>query len=169
MPLAIFFPKSYWDKAEEIPVDFFRQLPIEGIILDLDNTIVARRSANVSPEIQQWIKKLKEAGFVLLLLTNAGRERVQRFKDQLDIEAIPNAMKPFPGAYRRAIRKLRLSPSRVAVIGDQIFTDIWGGNLAGAYTILIKPISRETDFLTTKFVRFLEKMILRLYFKRKKP
>ncbi len=146
-------------------MDFFRRSEIRGIILDLDNTIAPRRAASVSPEVTKWLTALKEEGLRLLLLTNAGRERVQRFKDQLGIEAIPNAMKPFPGAYRRAIKMLGFPPARVAVIGDQVFTDIWGGNLAGAYTILIKPICRKTDFFTTKFVRFMEKMVLRSYLK----
>jgi predicted HAD superfamily phosphohydrolase YqeG len=51
------------------------------------------------------------------------------------------------------------TPARqTALIGDQLFTDILGGNLVGMYTILVDPLSSQ-EFPTTKLVRRLERLV----------
>ena len=46
--------------------------------------------------------------------------------------------------------------SEVAIIGDQLMTDVKVGNTVGITTILVNPIS-EKDFFLTRFNRFLER------------
>jgi len=45
------------------------------------------------------------------------------------------------------------------VVGDQLFTDVLGGNRTGMYTILVTPISKH-EFFGTKIIRRLERLFL---------
>ncbi|NMA92200.1 MAG: HAD hydrolase-like protein, partial [Firmicutes bacterium] len=82
-----------------------------------------------------------------------------RLAGELGIPAIWYAIKPRRGAFRRAIKEMGLRPGQVAVIGDQIFTDILGGNRLGLYTILVTPLC-EIEFIWTRLIRRLESLVL---------
>jgi HAD superfamily phosphatase (TIGR01668 family) len=165
--LTIFFPRAFFQRVEDIRGDFLRQEGIKGVIVDLDNTLAPRDSTSCPETAAAWIRHLQEEGFRLLLLSNAPTRRVRQFQSQTGIDAIPSAMKPLFGVHRKAIVRLGLFPDQVAVVGDQVFTDILGGNLAGAYTILVRPLAQGSDHFWTKLVRFLEGPVLRAYFARK--
>ncbi|MCX5976878.1 MAG: YqeG family HAD IIIA-type phosphatase [Coprothermobacterota bacterium] len=161
-----FFPDAFFPRVEEIEPAFLHQQGLQGVIVDLDNTLAPRHCAVCPPSARAWLDRLKADGFRLLLLSNSPSRRVRQYEEQTGVPSIPSAMKPLFGAHGRAIRRLSLPPSRVAVIGDQIYTDILGGNLAGAYTILVGPLSKGSDHLWTKLVRWVEKPVLHAYFKR---
>jgi HAD superfamily phosphatase (TIGR01668 family) len=161
-----FYPNAYFRRVEEIEPAFLHQQGLQGVIVDLDNTLAPRDCAICPPSARAWLGRLQGEGFCLLLLSNAPSRRVRQYEQQTGVPSIPSAMKPLFGAHGRAIRRLGLPPSQVAVIGDQIYTDILGGNLAGAYTILVGPLSKGTDHLWTKLVRWAEKPVLDNYFKR---
>ena len=82
------------------------------------------------------------------------------FYVQLGIFAISKAIKPRRGAFRRIARRFSLTPPEIAVVGDQLFTDVLGGNRAGMYTILVTPIHKH-EFIGTKLVRLFERIILK--------
>jgi HAD superfamily phosphatase (TIGR01668 family) len=84
------------------------------------------------------------------------------FNKDLKLPAVYNAAKPSRAAFRRALGFLGTAPEHTAVIGDQIFTDILGGNRMGLFTVLVVPMSTK-EFIWTKFVRQVEKLILRKY------
>ena len=52
-----------------------------------------------------------------------------------------------------------LQKEETAVIGDQLFTDILGGNRAGLFTILVVPLDRR-EFFGTKISRMMEKLVM---------
>ena len=66
--------------------------------------------------------------------------------------------KPFPGAFKVALEELDGCIDNTLIIGDQIFTDILGGNIMGIGTVLVDPISKK-EFITTKFMRLLERIL----------
>lgn len=134
-----------------------KALGIKGIITDMDNTLVPWNDRTVHPKLARWFKGLKSEGFKLYMVSNNSRERVMLLADELGIPAIWYAAKPMRKAFRRALGAMELAPPQVAVVGDQLFTDVLGGNRLGLYTILVNPIS-EKEFFWTKFSRFLEKL-----------
>jgi HAD superfamily phosphatase (TIGR01668 family) len=79
---------------------------------------------------------------------------------QLNVTCIPNALKPLPFGFLRAKRRLQMRRCEIAVVGDQLFTDVLGGKLCGLYTILTEPIELK-DFAVTRFFRFFERLMLR--------
>ncbi|BBB92762.1 MAG TPA: YqeG family HAD IIIA-type phosphatase [Methylomusa anaerophila] len=131
-----------------------------GIILDLDNTIIPWNSYNMSPEIVKWIGSLTEAGFKIILVSNSGLKRVGEIALKLQIPYVAQAYKPAKLGFYKAATLMGLDVSQVAVVGDQLFTDIFGGNRTGFYTIWVKPLSTK-EFLGTKITRYFEKLAVR--------
>lgn len=136
---------------------------IKGIIVDLDNTIAPRGKGSVPSSIKEWIQRMKDSGMKVVLISNSPSSRTQKFAQELGLEYIANALKPLPLAFIKASRKMNASLKTLAVIGDQVFTDVLGGNICGAFTILVPPLSQKTDFFTTKLVRVFERLILKKY------
>lgn len=142
----------------EIDPDHLKSLGIRGIITDMDNTLVPWSDRTVHPRLARWFADLKERGFKLFIVSNNSRDRGGQLARELDIPAIWYAVKPRRRAFRQALEAMDLAPDEVAVVGDQIFTDVLGGNRLGLYTIHVMPIS-EKEFIWTKLMRLLERII----------
>jgi uncharacterized protein len=125
----------------EIDLDLLILAGIGGIILDLDNTIVSEDDRYLSPGVIAWIDRAKELGFRLFLLSNGKRGyRVEYWSDYLDIPAIHPARKPFPWAFRRAMRQMQLAARQVVTIGDSRHTDILGAWSVGCRSIQVASL-----------------------------
>jgi len=96
----------------------------------------------------------------IVMLSNNQSERVRSLAAQLNVECIPNALKPLPFGFLRAKRRLGMRRQAIAVVGDQLFTDVLGGKLCGLYTILTEPLEAK-DFAVTRVFRFFERIMLR--------
>ncbi|MFZ5688122.1 MAG: YqeG family HAD IIIA-type phosphatase [Bacillota bacterium] len=158
--LGLLKPAMYVNSVSLIPVKQLQDKGISGLIIDLDNTITEWAGEVVNPEIEQWIANLPQHNIKTCIVSNNRRRRVCRVAEQLGIRCVFNAGKPRRKAFRQAMDLLGTSPEETAVIGDQIFTDILGGNRLGLLTILVVPISSK-EFIGTQFVRKLERMVLR--------
>ncbi len=153
-------PDQHLDNIFELDLDHLQSLGIKGLITDMDNTLVAWNDRNISPRLEKWFAKLKQRGFRLFIISNNSRDSGGKLARELDIPAIFYAVKPRKRAFRQALEQMQLSPGQVAVIGDQIFTDVLGGNRLGLYTILVTPIT-EKEFIWTRLMRKLERLVLR--------
>lgn len=129
----------------------------QNLILDVDNTITAWNTYHVSDKLKKWVLKQKNKGFGICLLSNNNQEKVQQFATELGVIAAPRGGKPLLGAFQSAITALDADHRNTLIIGDQLFTDILGGNRAGLYTILVEPIDKK-EFIGTRFVRILESL-----------
>jgi len=133
---------------------------IKGILLDLDNTIIRRDADGFTPEVAEWFSGLRGEGFKMGIVSNNSRKRVEAVAGSMSLPAVHRAVKPYIGSFRRALKMLGTSAGETALVGDQIFTDILGGNLTGLYTILVVPM-KGREFLGTRlFTRPLEKILL---------
>ena len=83
----------------------------------------------------------------------------------LDVPAISKARKPSRRAFRQALATLGTTEKETAVVGDQLFTDVLGGNRLGLYTVLVMPLSKR-EFFGTKAIRSLERIVLRRLIRR---
>jgi len=153
-------PNLHLENIFEIDAENLKSLGIEGIITDMDNTLVPWSDRTVHPRLAEWFANLKNMGFKLFIVSNNSKDRGGKLARELDIPAIWYAVKPRRRAFRRALEQMDLSPEKVAVVGDQIFTDVLGGNRLGLYTIHVKPIS-EKEFIWTKLMRMFERFLLK--------
>ena len=158
----IFFPDIYVDSISDITVELLEKNGIRGLILDIDNTLVPNHVADADEKAVEWVGKMKAAGYKLCIVSNASRKRVVRFNDRLKLNAVHRAMKPGTQAFRKAGALMGIKKENIAVVGDQIFTDVYGGNRAGMFTILVHPIDKRESRLV-KFKRIFEKRILIRY------
>lgn len=159
MMLELLYPRYYANTLLEIPLEELKAQHIEAFVLDLDNTITEWNSSELRHEVEEWFKRIKAEGFKACILSNNGEQRIRLVADRLGIPFIHRAAKPRRGAFRRAIQVMGVRPEHTAVVGDQIFTDILGGNRSGLYTILVKPLARR-EFIGTKINRTLERFVL---------
>lgn len=149
------------DAIWSVALEGLRARGIRGVIVDLDNTLVAWNRYQVPREVVDWARRAGEQGIQLCICSNTRQiERVQEVADRIGAIYVALAGKPTSRGFRRAMRMMGTSPRTTALIGDQIFTDIMGGNRLGLTTILVKPLSRR-DFLATKFSRLLEWLVLK--------
>jgi len=132
---------------------------VRGLILDLDNTMVAYRQSEIVQDHVAWVEDAHARGFKMVMLSNNFSERVRTVAAQLRIECIPNALKPLPIGFLRAKKHLGLARRQIAVVGDQLFTDVLGAKTLGLYTILTEPIEPH-DFALTRVFRFFERLLL---------
>lgn len=135
------FPSIQAHTLVEINLDRLMALNIRGIILDLDNTIVSEDDRYVSPEAVVWITQAQDLGFQLFILSNGKRRyRVDYWSRYLNVPAINPAKKPFPGAFRKAMKHMQLRPHQVVVIGDSRHTDVLGAWLVGCPSIQVASL-----------------------------
>jgi uncharacterized protein len=152
-------PNRYAPRLHEVPHEELEAAGIRGLIVDLDNTLLGFRETELGQEHIEWVARAHERGFRIVMLSNNFSQRVTAIALQLNVECIPNALKPLPFGFLRAKRRLQLRRREIAVVGDQLFTDVLGGKLCGLYTILTEPIELK-DFPVTRFFRIFERLLL---------
>ncbi len=154
----LLIPDQQLNDIFEIDTAYLKSIGIKGLITDMDNTLVAWSDRSVYPRLAEWFAALKEEGFKLCIVSNNSEQKGEQLAREVDIPAVWYAIKPRRRAFCKALEKMDLRPEEAAVVGDQIFTDVLGGNRLGLYTILVNPIS-EKEFIWTKISRFLERVV----------
>ena len=160
------YPNEYLDSVKEISIDLLEKNNIKGLILDVDNTLIDFNKK--MPEgVENWARNLKNAGIKLCILSNSNkREKVKSVAEKLDIPFIYFAKKPLKSGFKKAKKILQLESKQIAVVGDQIMTDVIGANRSKMFSVLVKPIE-EKDYLITKIKRPFERAIINKYLKNK--
>lgn len=135
------------------------RIGVQALLLDLDNTLTLHGEQELRPGIGEWLTAMRADGIPLILISNNSKERIAPFANRHKLPYIPRGCKPLTFAFTRAQKKLGFARDTIAVVGDQLFTDILGGNLAGMRTILVQPFEKESGtFFRMK--RGLERRIL---------
>lgn len=164
-----FKPKDTINSLLEITPAFLEQRGLKALLLDIDNTLVPHGSLG-SPEAdleraRLWLSPLRQAGVALRIVSNALPARIRFHAAALEIKAVGSgntAGKPFAPVFRTAIAELELPVTQIAMLGDQLFTDILGANNAGLHSILVRPMSDHVN-PHTKAARLLERLILQRF------
>lgn len=165
--LKRFFPDLYLKSIYDIDLGILTQKKIKGIILDIDNTLVPNFVKDADDKVIEWIERAKKLNFKICIVSNASFKRVDRFNKKLNLFAIHRARKPSQKSLLSAVKEMGIEPKETAIVGDQVFTDIYGGNRLNMFTVLVEPMDREELFLI-KLKRFAEKIVLYKYDKIRK-
>jgi HAD superfamily phosphatase (TIGR01668 family) len=160
-----FVPDIMFESALDITPELLIEKGIRAVVLDIDNTLVTYGVAEPTDEVIAWIDSLKNAGLGVAIASNNHAPRVELFNSKLGIFATCESKKPSARAVKAACEHFGVQPAETAVIGDQIFTDIWCARNAGALAILVKPIPYPEN-LFFKCKRVLEKPFIRAYRKK---
>jgi HAD superfamily phosphatase (TIGR01668 family) len=152
-------PDAFAERLSGVSLDDLAAQGVAGIIVDLDNTLLGYGLAEPSAADAAWVAAALERGFRVALLSNNFTDRVGRIGTALGVPTVPNALKPLPQGFLRALRLLGTAPRATVVIGDQLFTDVLGAKLCGMRAILTHPIEAR-DFAATRVLRFFERIVL---------
>ncbi|MCM2531574.1 YqeG family HAD IIIA-type phosphatase [Neobacillus pocheonensis] len=163
--LKQFLPNEHVKSILDINPEDLKEKGVKGIITDLDNTLVEWDRPNATPQLIRWFDEIKKHNILVTIVSNNNEERVKAFSDPLKIPFIFRARKPMGPAFHRAIAQMGIKKEEAVVIGDQLLTDVLGGNRTGFHTILVVPVA-QTDGFFTKFNRFVERRILNWFRKK---
>lgn len=155
------YPNVYLDSTYDIDFEQYYQDGYRAIIFDIDNTLVPH-GAPADQRAIALFKRLHALGYQTMMLSNNKEPRVKMFCDAVDAEYIYKAGKPNPANYKEAMKRMHTDEKNTLFVGDQIFTDVWGANKAGIYSILVKPIHPKEE-IQIVLKRYLEKVVLFCY------
>ncbi len=158
--LELLKPTLYLESIFNLDLEHLKELNIHGFIIDIDNTLVEWDKKYASERVKKWLRNLELQGFKVCLVSNNTEDRVVKFNEELKLPAIHRAVKPRLEAFEKAMDIMGTTPDTTAVIGDQIFTDVLGGNRLKLFTILVIPMGNH-ELKWTRFVRRIEKLLLK--------
>ena len=159
--LSSFYPDHYLDSTFEIPFETLYEKGYQGVIFDIDNTLVPH-GAPADERAIAFFERLKKIGFQSVLLSNNKEPRVKMFHDDVHVPYIYKAGKPSVKGYSKAVEMMGLTKEQVLFVGDQLFTDVWGANRTGLTTYLVKPIHPKEE-IQILLKRKLERIVLFFY------
>lgn len=147
-------PDLYYNNIYEIDYEQLWNNGIRAFLFDIDNTLATYDNAYPDEKLMLMLSKLKNKGFKVYFLSNNNKERVRLFSEFAGLPYKARACKPLKFFIKRAIKQLGETKNTVVLVGDQLFTDVWGANRLGILSILVNPISPKED----KFVAFKRKL-----------
>jgi len=159
--LRFFCPDLYIESIYQLDLQLIKNKSIKGILVDLDNTLLPWDSMYIEEKLIYWTKHCLKEGFSLCIISNNKYKRIKYCSELLGIPAVFGSFKPCKSAFKKGMDILGTQPEQTAIVGDQIFTDIFGAKRMGLYAILVKPISSR-ELFWTRMMRLLERRLLKI-------
>ena len=147
-----FLPAVMTDALTDLTPDLLMERGIRLLMLDFDNTIVPYTTSTPEPLMEQWLLDMKQTDIEVCVVSNSKKDRVKIFCANYGIPCITHAKKPFTKGIGECLEKFQIPASQAAIVGDQIFTDTLGGNLAGITPILVRAIDNHNFWLKARHV-----------------
>ena len=145
-------PSIIVDKLTDLTPEVLRQAGIDFLMLDFDNTIVPYTTDSPSDAMAAWIENMKKTEIAICVVSNSKRDRVRIFCQKYGIPCITHAKKPFSKGINACLELFRIPPEEAALVGDQIYTDVLGGNCAGVTSVLVTAIDNHNIWLKLRHV-----------------
>ena len=155
-------PHLQLNRATDITAELLNKMNITCLILDVDNTLCLKKGKTILDGVMNWLEKMQNDGIKLIILSNAKPKRMEGIAKNFGLPFVGLGGKPLTFGYRRAAKRMGESIKNCAIVGDQLLTDILGGNLAGCKTILVCPVELESSF-GFKIKRGIERRLLKKY------
>ncbi len=134
---------------------------INAILFDLDSTLMPSKSGEYPQNVVDLLKYLNQNFIIAVISNNKHREYISKVQSQSNFNVIGNANKPSPKIMKEFLKSVNIKPEQTVVIGDRPLTDILAGKLLGAKTILVDSITKDKENKLTRFVRKLERLVIR--------
>lgn len=156
----IFKPNVYFTNIQDITIEFLIKNKIKALILDVDNTLIDY-DKNLAEETIEWAKRLQGQGIKMYILSNTNKQdKVETVAKKLEIPYEHFAKKPSKRGFVRVKEILKIKEENIGVVGDQIFTDVFGGNRSKMFTILVDQVDKK-DYWYTAWKRPIENILKR--------
>ncbi|MCR5279743.1 MAG: YqeG family HAD IIIA-type phosphatase [Lachnospiraceae bacterium] len=156
-----FYPSEWRSSAYSVNYEAMYEKGYRHIIFDIDNTLVPHGAPQDERSLK-LLRRIKEIGFDVLFLSNNKEPRVKSFADPVGAYYLYKAGKPSKKGYLEAVKRMKGTIVDTFFVGDQLFTDIWGANNAGLYSILVNQIDKKEE-IQIVLKRILERPVLFFY------
>lgn len=160
-------PRRRLSNLSDLTVDWIREQGCNAVVLDADYTLCAYGSPHPDPGVREWLEVLKTSGIPVAIASNNTKRRLMPLAETLHIPYVSGSMKPFSRGLKKACQILGYAPSEVLMVGDQLFTDVLGGNRLGMVTVLLDPVIGEDNPIARLRYR-IEQIVLRRMERRKR-
>lgn len=155
-----YMPDFAVEAVYDVTVESLKKHGFKGVLVDLDNTLIAWNNPDGTPEMRQWLHDLQDAGIRVIVVSNNTPKRVKRAVERFGIDYVAWSLKPFTFGINRALNLFCYDRSEVVMIGDQLMTDIRAAHRAGIRSVLVKPLV-EHDSINTQINRARERRVMR--------
>lgn len=162
----MFKPDYFVKTVYDIDFDRLYKEGISNIIFDIDNTLITYDEDKADEKLRALIRNLRNTGYKIYILSNGHSERAKIFAEDLEMVFQGDAFKPSQKGYKRLENEYGVKACETVMIGDQLFTDIWGANRFKCKSVLVVPLKTSNEPGFVKFKRFLEKPVLKRIQKR---
>lgn len=156
--MMLFKPTFWLPSVLAIDEDFLRRNRVRALVLDMDNTLAMHGNPAAEEGIPEWLDKMRALGIKMRVVSNNTNKRVTPLAEVLGLEFTANGAKPLTFGINRAVKAMGVKKSETLVVGDQIFTDVMAGNLAGIRTVLVEPFHLENTW-TFRLKRRVESLV----------
>ncbi len=156
------YPNEYISSVYEMTAEKIKALGIDTVVFDIDNTLVPYWVKVPDKKLMAYFSSLSKAGIRTAVLSNSKEERSKVFCAPVRMPYVYRAGKPGTKGFKKLMDKIDSVPERTLIMGDQIFTDVWCANRAGAYSVLVKQVSPKDELITAPKRPF-EKIIIKMY------
>ena len=160
--MGIFDPEYIFDSTVSITPEFLRSIGVRNVFLDVDNTLTTHDNPVPARGIEDWVRKMKEAGLNLIIISNNNESRVAPFAALLGLRYTYYSLKPLSKGFKEGWRITGGDSRDTIVVGDQIYTDVFGAHMAGMRAIMVIPIQEEKG-ISFRIRSKLEKKHLKRY------
>lgn len=157
--MDIFVPDIYEKSIYTINYNKLKKKGIKCLLFDLNNTLASYEVDYPSDKLRELIFEL-EKDFKVIIVSNSNKNRIRPFKEKLNIDASFKSKKPLKKKYKKIMNLYNFKDTEIAMIGDLLLTDIWGGNRMNFTTILVNGISEEEPF-HIRIIKSIEKIIIK--------
>ncbi|MBR2335677.1 MAG: YqeG family HAD IIIA-type phosphatase [Clostridia bacterium] len=165
--MSWFVPDYIFAKFCDVTPKFLREIGVEALLIDIDNTLAPYEQAEPDENIKAWFSALDKAGIKATLVSNNDRERVELFNKSLGLPAYYKSGKPFAKNLKKAMAGMGSDKNNTAMLGDQLLTDAMAGKHIGLRAIIVPPIrDKQNAFFRAK--RALEVGSIKKYVKKAK-
>lgn len=162
--MGIFRPTMYRKDVFDIDYKKLKDLGITCLVFDLDNTLGLIDQKRCPLKVKKLIKELQE-DFLVFIASNNTKKRIAPYLKDLGIGGVANSFKPSTRGLRKIKNEYHLKKKEMAMIGDQLVTDVLAGKRFKILTVLVDPLGKK-DLKITGLNRSLEAKIIKRYEKR---
>lgn len=157
-----FYANAYFNNITDVSPAYLKEKGIQGIILDIDNTLIGHNVPIPDEKTLAHLRFFEAEGLKLCVVSNNSYERVKSFSEKISVKYfVYDALKPRARGYNLASEEMQLPMEKIAAIGDQVFTDVWGARRAGCFAILTKPLHKGGEGFFIALKRLLEKPFIK--------
>ena len=160
-----FYPDIYAKDIFSIDYEMLKTRKIKCLLFDLDNTLATINETTPAPKVKELVNYLEGLKFKVIIMTNSSKRRALPFKEHLNVDTAYRSMKPLKGKFKKILKIYHYKVSEIAMIGDQILTDVYGANRMGITSIFINKRA-ASDFVWSKLGRKVEEFILNYFHKK---